>query len=148
MNGIFNVPIGTKTSVNLATDDWEKIAESLQSARLTSGDFEDCIERAGHGDLVFADPPYTVKHNHNGFIKYNESLFSWADQERLSLSLAKAADRGANIVSTNANHDSVRDLYEGKFQLKTIERNSVLSGDPKFRGRFKELLIVSGSVWN
>jgi len=36
---------------------------------------------------MFCDPPYTVRHNYNGFRKYNEVIFSWADQERLAASL-------------------------------------------------------------
>ena len=38
-------------------------------------DFEEIVIIASDGDFVFADPPYTVKHNANGFIKYNEKLF-------------------------------------------------------------------------
>jgi DNA adenine methylase len=144
LNGIFNVPIGTKSSVLLANDNWELVSEFLQNAQLSSGDFESIIDQAEKGDLIFADPPYTVKHNYNGFIKYNEGLFSWADQERLSLALLRARNRGVNIIATNANHESVKALYKkNSFVMHTIERNSVLSGNPKFRGRFQELLIVA-----
>jgi DNA adenine methylase len=142
LNGIFNVPIGTKSSVLLSSDNWAQVSDSLKNAQLSSGDFESIIDQAEKGDLIFADPPYTVKHNYNGFIKYNEALFSWADQERLSLALIRARKRGANIIATNANHESVRALYKSAFTMHTIERNSVLSGNPKFRGRFQELLIV------
>lgn len=143
LSGVFNVPIGTKTSVLLPSDDWERICELLQGAQLFDGDFERVIDQAVQGDLIFADPPYTVKHNYNGFIKYNESLFSWADQKRLSLALLRAKGRGVSILATNANHESVIDLYKDNFEIHTVERNSVLSGDPKFRGRFQELLIAS-----
>lgn len=143
LKGVFNVPVGTKSSVLLPGDNWSQVSQCLKNARLTSGDFEPVIDQAIAGDLVFADPPYTVKHNHNGFVKYNESLFSWTDQERLSVALWRAAERGVTIISTNANHISVRALYKDKFKLRTMERNSVLSGDPKFRGKFQELLIVS-----
>lgn len=142
-SGVFNVPIGTKSAVLLSSDNWSQVSSTLQQAQLFSGDFEPIIDQAQKGDLIFADPPYTVKHNYNGFIKYNEALFSWADQERLSAALVRASQRGANVISTNANHDSVRALYNGRFTLRTMERNSVLSGDPQFRGRFQELLIVS-----
>lgn len=143
LKGIFNVPIGTKSTVLLSSDNWPQVSALLQNAQLSSGDFESIIDEAENGDLIFADPPYTVKHNLNGFIKYNEALFSWADQERLSLALVRAKKRGADIIATNANHKSVRALYKDSFALHTIERNSVLSGDPKFRGRFQELLILA-----
>lgn len=148
LKGAFNVPIGTKTKVTLETDDWANIAGCLAQTELMCGDFEDCIDRADIGDVVFADPPYTVKHNYNGFIKYNECLFSWCDQERLSRALARAANRGVIVVATNANHESVRSLYQTpEFDLHTLSRNSVLSGDPKYRGQFQELLIASKSIW-
>jgi len=93
---------------------------------------------------VFADPPYTVRHNHNAFIKYNERLFSWADQVRLADALAQARKRGAKIVSTNACHRSIRTLYlERDFALRTVSRFSGMSADPCSRKQFEELIILS-----
>jgi DNA adenine methylase len=59
------------------------VSKLLKRARLKAGDFEGVVSDAVEGDFVFLDPPYTVKHNMNGFIKYNEGLFSWNDQIRL-----------------------------------------------------------------
>ena len=143
--GVFNVPKGTKSSVILPTDDWMRAADALSNAQLRVCDFEDSIDAAVEGDLLFVDPPYTVKHNFNGFLKYNECLFSWGDQVRLQASLARAVGRGVTVVATNADHESVRELYRDGFILERLERSSVLSGDPAFRGRYSELLITANS---
>jgi DNA adenine methylase len=143
--GEFNVPIGTKTSVVLDTDCWDDLADQLSGAQLLAQDFEKTIDAARRDDVVFADPPYTVKHNFNGFIKYNESLFSWDDQVRLRNALVRARDRGVKVVATNADHSSVKELYRADFRLRPLTRASVLAGDAAFRGRFNELLITSPS---
>jgi len=144
LNGKFNVPKGTKDAVVLETDDFEGAAALLANAELRTSDFEPVIDQAQENDLIFADPPYTVRHNVNGFLKYNEQLFSWDDQVRLADALARARTRGAKIVSTNANHDSVRRLYrERGFGLKTVSRYSSISADPKSRKQFEELVICA-----
>jgi DNA adenine methylase len=79
LQGVFNVPIGTKSSVIFENDRFDLVSKNLENATLKIADFEDLIDLAGDGDFVFADPPYTVRHNHNAFIKYNEDLFSWFD---------------------------------------------------------------------
>ena len=90
LNGKFNVPVGTRASVLRDTDDFAAAARLLMTAELRVSDFEPLIEEAREEDLVFVDPPYTVQHNNNGFVKYNESLFRWSDQERLALTLNRA----------------------------------------------------------
>lgn len=77
--GKFNVPIGTRSSVIFEDDCFDEIAGALKEVELRACDFEELIDLAEEGDLIFADPPYTVRHNHNGFIKYNENLFSWSE---------------------------------------------------------------------
>lgn len=139
--GKFNVPLGTKTNVLLDTDDFESTAKLLANAELLVCDFERVIDLAGKDDLLFVDPPYTVKHNYNGFIKYNESLFSWADQERLRDAVKRATLRGAKLVVANANHSTVKNLYKGLGQQMVLARSSVLAADPKYRGKFQELII-------
>lgn len=142
--GIFNVPIGTKSNVILDTDDFETLSNILQGATLVASDFEVLIDKAEEGDLIFADPPYTVRHNHNGFVKYNENLFSWNDQVRLAAALNRAKERNVHIVCTNANHESVRKLYRSKsFKLRSLSRYSSISATRTSRSQYKELVVTT-----
>lgn len=141
LDGKFNVPIGTKQNVVLDTDDFESVSALLSGAELVCGDFEEVISRAGTNDFVFVDPPYTVKHNYNGFVKYNESIFSWDDQVRLRDSVKAAAGRGAKVLVTNACHESIRDIYEDVGELIVVDRASVIAGKSAARGRYEEMVI-------
>lgn len=144
--GEFNVPRGTKDKVLIETDDFEGMSKLLGGAELVAGDFEKLVDRAQPGDFVFADPPYTVLHNYNGFRKYNEVLFSWADQERLAEALSRAAGRGAKILCTNANHSSLRNLYSRpEFTLEVVSRASRISAANTSRKHFEELIIRSNT---
>ncbi len=142
LKGKFNVPRGSKDSVLLDSDNFEAMSELLQKADLRVADFEELIDSAEAGDFVFADPPYTVRHNHNGFIKYNEVLFSWHDQQRLSRALLRAARRGVMLICTNANHESVRELYSSdEFEQIHVSRNSSISAKSSSRKNFEELIV-------
>ncbi|MCP4319948.1 MAG: hypothetical protein GY789_29200 [Hyphomicrobiales bacterium] len=98
----FNVPIGTKTNVVLANDDFHGTSRALLGADILCQDFEATLDGTGPNDFVFVDPPYTVKHNFNGFLKYNDKIFSWSDQLRLRDVVLRAVRRGAFVLVTNA----------------------------------------------
>jgi DNA adenine methylase len=142
-NGQFNVPIGTKTNVVLDSDNFEKVSLLLKQANIEVCDFEVTINRTEVGDFLFIDPPYTVKHNLNGFVKYNENIFSWQDQIRLQKSVRRAIDRGVNVLITNANHSSILELYNGFGEISLLKRASVIAGSSQARGIYSELLIKS-----
>lgn len=142
LRGEFNVPIGSKDAVMLPTDDFKYASQLLSNAIIKNCDFEETIAQATEGDLVFADPPYTVAHNNNGFIKYNEKIFSWGDQIRLRDALRAAKSRGAKVIVTNAYHESVRDLYSDGFTLHEVPRQSVISGQSRGRKAVSELLVT------
>ena len=139
LKGEFNVPKGSKDSVVLATDDFEALAIVLRKSTLACQDFELTIDSAQSGDFAFIDPPYTVAHNNNGFVKYNQHLFSWDDQIRLRNAAKRAVERGVKVLITNAAHASVEKLYEDFDQL-VVERSGVISGEPSARGRYQELV--------
>jgi DNA adenine methylase len=141
--GNFNVPIGTKTKVILETDNFPVTANMLNRAKLHCRDFEETINESREKDVIFADPPYTIHHNHNGFVKYNENIFSWQDQIRLRDALVRAVARGCKVIMTNANHECVRDLYSEGFSLTPLSRMSVIAGSSSARKAYEELLIVS-----
>lgn len=139
--GEFNVPIGTKTLVTSSEEDFKKISTALTKAEIRNSDFQSTIEDASAGDFLFVDPPYTVKHNMNGFIKYNENIFSWSDQIRLRDAVTAAAKRGVAVMVTNADHECVRELYERDFLYSSLVRSSVLSGLSSGRGATTEALF-------
>ncbi|AXY41071.1 Dam family site-specific DNA-(adenine-N6)-methyltransferase [Halomonas sp. JS92-SW72] len=141
LTGKFNVPKGTKNKVILDTDNFKKTAMLLRQSVIAHSDFETIVDAAQEDDFVFIDPPYTVKHNLNGFVKYNEKLFSWDDQIRLKLAVDRAVNRGAKVLITNAHHESIAELYSNYVDYSTLSRNSVLSGKKEFRGKYEELVI-------
>lgn len=141
LKGEFNVPIGTKQSVLLPSDNFSDTSSLLKNSIILHRDFENIVNEACDGDFVFVDPPYTVKHNFNGFVKYNEKIFQWSDQVRLSKCLIRASNRGCKILLTNANHQSIVDLYKDFFELIPLERNSVIAASSSKRGKYAELII-------
>lgn len=139
--GQFNVPYNHKVWREVVDEAAIREASiALSRARLVGGDFEASIEDAKAGDVVYCDPPYTVAHNNNGFIKYNEKIFSFADQERLAKAARDAACRGARVFISNADHPSVRELYSDA-EISTIERHSIIGSRAEYRKIVTELLI-------
>lgn len=144
LSGRFNVPIGSKVYELTDGSEFKAWSDRLRRASIKLCDFEETIDQCGEGDFVFADPPYTVNHNENGFIEYNEKIFSWEDQVRLHDSLLRARERGACFVLTNADHETVRDLYSD-CSILTVERGSEMAGRISARGRTTEVVITPRS---
>ena len=145
-SGGFNVPIGDTKATSLLCGDFLEISKLLRRGTVRHGDFEESINEAKNGDFLFVDPPYTVKHNRNGFVEYNEKIFSWDDQLRLRNALQRAADRGVLATVTNANHQSVLALYQGMGEIIEIERSSSIAGSVSSRGVTTEMFLRIG--WN
>lgn len=141
LSGKFNVPIGTKLFEISDFSEFEAWSKKLSVAEVRLSDFEEIVLDCREGDFIFADPPYTVNHNSNGFIEYNEKIFSWEDQVRLHDSLISASERGVNFILTNADHSSIRELYSDCCAT-FVERGSEMAGQSSYRGKTTELLIT------
>ncbi|MEX1264101.1 MAG: Dam family site-specific DNA-(adenine-N6)-methyltransferase [Actinomycetota bacterium] len=142
--GVYNVPFGRRSKVFVPDRTWlREVSSRLQGVDLRVGDFEDGLQNVTEGDLVFLDPPYTVAHDNNGFIKYNQRLFSFADQQRLSRVVDTVRDRGGYYILTNAAHPSISELFEkGDRRITTRRRNSV-GGSSADRGSAQEFLFTN-----
>src|SRR6202035_376219 len=99
------------------------------------------MSQASTGDVVYCDPTYSVAHNNNGFIRYNERNFSWRDQERLAGACTRATDRGALVLVSNAVHAEIRKLYSHA-EAHEVGRFSSLCPDPAMRRPTRELLFI------
>jgi DNA adenine methylase len=142
--GQFNVPYGGgKRKPNILWDDdlITEAAEVLAGADIRCGDFEKVFNLVSTGDVVYCDPTYTVTHDQNCFIRYNETNFAWIDQQRLALAAIRAVERGATVLVSNAHHQSVRDLYPTAEAL-TLSRMSCVSRNPSKRRPVEEYLFI------
>jgi DNA adenine methylase len=143
LKGQFNVPYGWKS--HLPTCDPEHLkrcSKMLASAEISHGDFEAAVTHAKKGDLVYLDPPYTVAHGNNGFVKYNAKIFSWEDQIRLAKVAHDLVKRKCRVIVSNAHHSSILKLYSD-FNLRIIERESVIAASSMFRRRIHECIFYS-----
>ncbi|MER9018562.1 Dam family site-specific DNA-(adenine-N6)-methyltransferase [Mesorhizobium sp. M0601] len=143
-SGEFNVPKGSKSEILLKTDDFSAVSSAFSESELISKDFETIVDMSSEGDFVYLDPPYTVKHNYNGFNKYNERLFSWSDQERLAKSVLKAKGRGVKLAVSNANHTSVLELYKTFGEIVELTRHSTIGGLKASRASITEIFVRVG----
>ncbi len=98
--GEFNVPFGRYARIGYQTD-FSAYREAFADWTFTTGDVESiALERQ---DFVYADPPYNVEFTH-----YSKGGFSWEDQERSAVWLAR--HRGP-LVLVNQATDRVERLY-------------------------------------
>jgi DNA adenine methylase len=141
--GHFNVPYGGGDRTPSCLWDRGLLVEAslaLQAARVLVADFEGILAKAAVNDLVYCDPAYTVAHNNNGFIRYNEKVFTWEDQERLAAACMRAKGRGARVFVSNAHHKTILGLYPDAI-VHTVVRRSLLTPHARKRRLVEEALI-------
>ena len=145
LSGRFNVPYGHHQRSVFDADHFMQISAALQNIELADGDFFSNVADAKEGDFIYFDPPYITRHSRNGFLKYNRTLFTWEDQERLGLIAVELASRGCNVVISNASYEPILSLYPG-FRHDIVSRSSVLAANPENRQITTEYLIYSANT--
>jgi DNA adenine methylase len=144
LKGRFNVPYGggeRTPAILWQTEVLDHAASALRKAQLKVSDFEPILSLARAGDVAYCDPTYTVAHDNNGFVRYNERNFSWSDQERLAAAAGAATSRGATVIVSNAHHASIRELYPAAV-FTTLTRISRVTPNVSLRRPVDELLIT------
>jgi len=142
--GLFNVPYGMPRSQNIVDlQNLKACSRALQKpgVKLKACDFEEALSRVSAGDLVYLDPPYVTGHTNNGFVDYNEVLFSWHDQQRLARLADGLRRAGAHVLVSCANQPAVRKLYP-RFTHSVLRRRSTLASDVSKRKPVTELLLI------
>jgi DNA adenine methylase len=143
LNGEFNVPYGhKKNKIPYDPSQMRLISKVLARAKIECLDFDNAVTSARPGDTIYFDPPYTVAHGNNGFVKYNDKIFSWKDQERLAATANSLSKIGCKVIVSNADHPSIYDLYSN-FRMIRIERVSLIAANSKFRKAITEFLFFN-----
>ncbi len=144
LNGEYNVPYGKRHNFKFNYDNLRKASKSIKNTNFSSGDFSNIMQNVKKGDLVFLDPPYTVTHNSNGFIQYNQKIFSLSEQYRLSEMIDRIKDIGAYYILTNAAHPEVKNIFQKDDSFFEVSRASTIGGTGSKRGKYTELIMTNG----
>jgi len=144
LDGIYNVPYGFRSKDFFEPENLRNISIILQGKKIFEGDFKKTLENIEKGDLVFLDPPYTVTHYNNGFIKYNDKLFDLEAQYALSNYINCINEIGAYYILTNAAHDKIKSIF-GKNGSSSFDltRANLIGGKKAQRGKFKESIFTN-----
>ena len=126
--GQYNVPYGNRVFWEFDAEKIREASRRLINTRIQACDFEANKYIIKRHDLVFLDPPYTVSHNNNGFIKYNRNLFSLDDQYRLSRFIDYIKRKDAYYILTNAAHQTIAEIFEKGDRRLELQRASLIGG--------------------
>jgi DNA adenine methylase len=143
LHGNYNVPYGFRKKKFLEPENLLKVSQLLKRAVLQTGDFEIVLQNVKRGDLVFLDPPYSVSHNDNGFIKYNQKLFSLDDQYRLSSIIDRIKEADAYYMLTNARHKKIEEIFEKGDSKIELSRANLIGGTKAKRGHVNEYVFTN-----
>lgn len=143
LNGKYNVPYGKRKKKFLDRDLLLNVSEALQKSTIFRADFENVLKNVKKNDLVYLDPPYTITHNQNGFLKYNEKLFSISDQKRLSVFIDQIKYANAYYILSNAAHKEVKKIFYKDDRIIEVKRNSLIGGLKAKRGVFQEYIFTN-----
>jgi len=143
LKGKYNVPFGFRKKDFIEIEVLRAASSALKNSTIFHGDFYSVISNLNSHDLVFLDPPYTVSHNNNGFIEYNEKIFSLDDQYRLSNMIDEIKNIGAYYVLTNAAHDTVKEIFEKGDTRLQLTRANAIGGIKAQRGSTNEFIFTN-----
>ncbi|WP_140920179.1 Dam family site-specific DNA-(adenine-N6)-methyltransferase [Limnobaculum xujianqingii] len=139
--GQFNVPFGKFKSVYFPQAELEMFATKLKKATLFNLDFEEIINMAGYGDVVYCDPPYIPASSTSDFTQYYTAGFTNHDQKRLRNALLRAVGRRASIVVSNSDTSLAQFLYHC-FVVKRIKTHRSIGAASGSRKRVTELIAI------
>lgn len=146
LKGKYNVPYGFRSKEFLDEQNLLAIQKALRNTTIEQRDFYGILDNVKAGDLVFLDPPYTVSHNNNGFIKYNEKIFSLDDQIRLGKLIDDLKEIGAYYILTNAAHKTIEEIFEKGDTKFTFSRASLIGGLQSKRGPTSEFIFTNAQL--
>lgn len=140
-SGEFNVPFGRYKKPYFPEGELRAAVEILVKTQLTCVDFEEVMQQAGPGDVVYCDPPYVPLSPTASFTDYASEGFDQEDQERLVAAAEAARRRGALVAISNHDTEWTRQLYrDAEVHFKQVRRS--ISSNGKTRGEVREILAV------
>lgn len=149
-HGQFNVPMGAyKNPIICDENNLRNASRVLQGVTIVCGDYSRSRDFIDKNTFVYLDPPYRPISKTAKFTAYNADGFDDDEQIRLAQFVEDMNLRGAKIIMSNSDPQSVNpedtffeDLYKG-YKIERIEATRMINSKADCRGKITELLIYN-----
>ena len=140
--GKFNVPFGDIGWANIRdAEALGRIHQLLQRATLRCCDYEQSLEQARCGDLIYFDPPYLSPGTKPTiFYAYQPTPFGLAEHRRLAETFRRLDRRGCHVVLSNSDVPQIHELYRG-YPMKVISTRRPMNCVASRREGWKEVVV-------
>jgi DNA adenine methylase len=140
--GLFNVPYGRYVHPRICdAENLRLVAASLRRVTLRQASAFDVGRSVRRGDLVYFDPPYDSLNPRGAFTQYHRSPFGREQQVALRDLFLALAQRGVQVVLSNADTPFIRTIYQSCSLTAVLARRAINSQSTQ-RGPVGELIIT------
>jgi DNA adenine methylase len=142
--GQFNVPFGKYTNPVICDEiNLRAVSDILMNVQVCKSDFEQIINDAKEGDVVYFDPPYMPVSKTSKFTSYTVDGFTEADQRRLAACFDKLVSKNICTVLSNSYTPLIMELY-GKYKPTELMGARVVGGPASYRKPSAEIVCSAG----
>lgn len=140
-SGGFNVPFGRYKKVYFPEQEMRTYLLKAPRVELLCADFSVAFDSVKKGEVVYCDPPYVPLSKTASFVAYAKAGFDVNAQQRLVEHAEQVRAKGATVLISNHDTESVRELYcESQMHYFSVRR--LISRNGAQRNLASEVLAV------
>ncbi len=142
LSGVFNVPFGRYKKPYFPENELHLFAEKAQKAVFVCEHYQQTLEKAVAGSVVYCDPPYVPLSTTANFMSYHTNGFNNLEQKNLALMAYRLASE-AQVPVLISNHDTVmtREWYCDAV-IHVVKGRRTISSNILGRSKVNELLAL------
>ena len=140
--GGFNVPFGRYKSPYFPEKEMLFFHNKAQHAEFVISDFDQVIQSANKGDVIYCDPPYVPLSSSANFTTYSAGGFNIEKQQHLADLAKEISSKGIPILISNHNTSFTRKAYNEASKIKKFHVQRYISCNGNKRECAGELLAL------
>ena len=131
--GGYNVPFGRYARPYFPAAEMLAFHHKARAARFDIASFDETLQRAREGDVIYCDPPYVPLSASASFTSYSAGGFDLAQQRRLAELAEQCRARRITVLISNHDTPFTREAYRGADQQRyfRVKRNISCNGQKR-----------------
>jgi DNA adenine methylase len=142
LKGGYNVPFGRYKSPYFPEREMFVFHKKAKNAEFVLSGFEQIIQSAKKGDVIYCDPPYVPLSRSANFTSYSKGGFNMEEQQQLADLANEISVKGIPILISNHNTRFTRKAYDKANKITKFHVQRFISCNGKKRGTAGELLAL------